>query len=85
MRRFENVLVMLAAMLVAGGVVPWPYRLECIIGAVVVIAFLALARMRAHAGTKQKERTRDVYAVVAKIRADRAERFERPAARRRRE
>lgn len=83
MRPVENLLAILAALLVSGAVFPWPLRLACAIGAVGVLILMIVMRYRVHAVKKQKRRVQDVYAAVYRLRAERKERFDRGRPRRR--
>jgi hypothetical protein len=82
-RPVENILALIAALLVAGAVFPWPLRLACAIGAVGVLVLMIVLRYRGHVVKKQKRRVLDVYAAVDRLRAERKERFERGRPRRR--
>jgi hypothetical protein len=75
MRPVENLLALAAALLIAGSLFPWSLRLACAFAAIGAILLLAAMRFRAHGAKKQRERTFDVYAQVARMREDRAERF----------
>jgi hypothetical protein len=78
MRRVDNLLVLLAGLLVAGGLISWEYRYWSIGGAILAILVLSVGRMRAFAEPRAKspaQRVSDPYAVIAKIRADREARF----------
>jgi hypothetical protein len=82
-RPVENILAMVAALLVAGAVFPWPLRLACAIGAVGVLVLMIVLRYKSHVVKKQKRRTIDVYAAVDRIRSERQARYERGRPRRR--
>jgi hypothetical protein len=89
LRRVDNLLVMLAGLLVAGGLLSWEYRYLSIGGAILALLVLSVGRMRAYAEPRKKRGvvrapTRDPYAAIAKIRADRDARFERSPSRLRR-
>jgi len=77
------VLVLLAALLVAGALLPWGLRIACAFGAIGVLVLMIALRLRARAVQTQKRRVVDVYAAVARIRADRKARYERGRPRRR--
>jgi hypothetical protein len=83
MRPLENILAMVAALLVAGAVFPWPLRFACAIGAVGVLALMIVLRYRVHIVKRQKLRTMDVYAAIDRIRAERRTRYEKGRPRRR--
>jgi hypothetical protein len=82
-RPVENILAMVAALLVAGAVFPWPLRLACAIGAVGVLVLMIVLRYKSHVVKKQRRRTIDVYAAVDRIRSERQARYERGRPRRR--
>ena len=82
-RTVDNMLVLLAAALVAGAAFPWAYRLPCGIGAVVIFFLMAYTRLRGMSAKTQKRRTGDTYAAVERLRAERKERFERGRPKRR--
>ncbi len=76
-------MALIAALLVAGAVFPWPLRLACAIAAVGVLGLMIVLRYRGHVVKRQKRRVLDVYAAVDRLRAERKERFERGRPRRR--
>jgi hypothetical protein len=83
MRPVENILAMVAALLVAGAVVPWALRLACALGAVGVLVLMISLRYKSHVVKKQKLRVLDVYAAVDRIREERRARYDRGRPRRR--
>ena len=84
MRPIENALAVVAALLVAGALLPWGLRLACAIAAIGIALLLVVMRMQAHTVRVRKRRIFDVYAQVERLRAERKARFERPARGRRR-
>lgn len=77
MRPWENALAVVAALLVAGALLPWDLRLACALGAIGIVLLLGLMRTRAHRAGMAKARTANVYGQVERIRAARKERLER--------
>jgi membrane protein implicated in regulation of membrane protease activity len=83
MRPIENILALIAAVLVAGAVFPWSLRLACALAAVGVLLIMIVNRYRAHTAKVQKRRVLDVYAAVDRLRSERKARFEQGRPRRR--
>jgi hypothetical protein len=83
MRPIENILALIAAVLVAGAVVPWSLRLACAVAAVGVLLLMIVNRYRAHTAKVQKRRVLDVYSAVERLRSERKARFEQGRPRRR--
>jgi len=83
MRPIENILALIAAVLVAGAVIPWSLRLACALAAVGVLLLMIVNRYRAHTVKVQKRRVLDVYSAVDRLRAERKARFEQGRPRRR--
>lgn len=77
MRPWENALAIVAAFLVAGGLLPWGLRLACTVGAIGIILLLLVLRVRSHRAGLVKKRTADVYGQVSRMRAARKARLER--------
>jgi hypothetical protein len=75
MRRWQNLLALLAVLLASGALLPIApiLRYACIGSAVGVIAAVLLVRLRAHGPTNRPSGP-DVYDRIAKIRADRERR-----------
>jgi hypothetical protein len=71
----ENLLALLATVLAIGAVLPSPYRLPCALGVVAIVLVLAFLRTRATVATMKSARRVDVYAKIARIRAERKARF----------
>ncbi|MGD1065846.1 MAG: hypothetical protein ABR975_03440 [Vulcanimicrobiaceae bacterium] len=75
MRRWQNLLALLAVLLASGALLPIApnLRFACIGSAIGVIAAVMLMRLRAHRPTTRSSGP-DVYDRIAKIRADREKR-----------
>jgi hypothetical protein len=71
----QTLLALLATVLAIGAVMPWPYRLQCAAGVVAIVLLLAVLRTRATAAMVKTEHRMDVYAKIARIRAERRARF----------
>jgi len=71
----QKALALLATVCVIGAVIPWSYRVTCLITAVVIILLLAYMRTSAAKVARDNQKTSDVYAKIARIRAARKERF----------
>jgi hypothetical protein len=82
-RPIENILALVAALLVTGAVFSWPLRIACAIAAVGVLLLMIVLRYKSHVVTKQKRRVLDVYATVDRIRTEREARYRRGRPRRR--
>ena len=78
MRRWQNLLALLAVLLAAGALLPLGDRLRfgCVAAAIGIILFILLARVRAHRPTAGSTGP-DVYDRVAKIREERERRLRR--------
>lgn len=74
-RRAENLLAILAALLVAGTLAPWRLRLECAAAAIAVLIVMAMFRYRTLMKTARKQRTIDTYAAIDRIREERDQRY----------
>ena len=80
MRRRQTILVMLAMFAVAGALWPWAdkYRYICAGLAALLIAFVAMARVRGHYEQMMKNSGSDeTMSRVQQIRDERAKRFNR--------
>jgi hypothetical protein len=77
MRPAQNALVILAAFLVAGSLLPWSPRLRmaCAAGAIGIVLLLLIIRLRAHAGLVPRRADSRTQARIDRIRADRAARM----------
>lgn len=75
MRPWQNALAILATFLVAGGLLPWRYRLACAIGAIGIVLLLAVFRIGAHRIKREQADTEATYARIERIRAERKQRF----------
>jgi hypothetical protein len=77
MRPTENLLAVVAALLVIGALLPWELRLACAIGAIGIAILLAAMRGRAHSAGIAKAKTASVYGQVERMRAARKKRLDR--------
>jgi hypothetical protein len=79
MRPVQNWLVILAAFLVAGSLLPWNprYRAACAGGAIAIVLLLLVTRLRAHSGNRPSAAQTATQARIDRIRADRAARMNR--------
>lgn len=75
MRRWQNGLVILAAFLVAGALLPWGLRLACALGAITIVLLLFVLRLRAHGVLARGAGDTATLDRVARIRADREQRL----------
>ena len=76
MRRWQNLLALLATTLAALALVPLEarVRLLCALFAIALICAMFLLRLRAHRARRSDLRVDDVYARIARIRAQRRRR-----------
>jgi len=77
MRPWQNALAIVAAFLVAGGLLPWSLRLACTLGAIGIVLLLLVLRLHAHQSGIKKQRTASVYNQVERMRSARKERLQR--------
>jgi membrane protein implicated in regulation of membrane protease activity len=77
MRPWQNALAILAAFLVAGGLLPWSLRLACTIGAIGIVLLLFFLRLGSHRVGVKKKRTDNVYGQVERLREARRTRYDR--------
>jgi putative effector of murein hydrolase LrgA (UPF0299 family) len=75
MRRWQNGLVILAAFLVAGALLPWNLRLVCSLGAIGIVLLLFVLRLRAHGVRSDSAGTAATLDRIARIRAEREQRM----------
>jgi uncharacterized membrane protein len=80
-RRLENLLVLIAALLLVGGLYAWTYRVACIFGAIGVLLVIVTLRLKSRAVKRQATRTNDAYAAIERIREEREKRMGRSRAR----
>ena len=73
MRTKQNVVALAATMLAAGTLLPVPVQTRVVLAglAFAVILMLLAVRLRAHAADRRADRVDDVYARIARIRAQR--------------
>ena len=76
MRRWQNLLALLAVMLAGGSLLPLPehVRLACVAAAVATILVVLAVRLRAHQPSRRLPSGPDVYDRIERIRADRERR-----------
>ena len=77
MRPAQNLLVIVAAFLVAGALLPWSprIRLACASGAIGMVLVLLIVRLRAHSSPLPRRADSRMQARIDRIRADRAARM----------
>jgi hypothetical protein len=75
MRRWQNGLVILAAFLVAGALLPWGLRLACALGAIGIVLMLFVMRLRAHSARSEGAGSAATFERIARIRAERETRL----------
>jgi hypothetical protein len=79
MRRWQNLLALLAVVLAAGALLPLGERIRygCMAAAIGLILLILMTRLRAHRPAARRPSGPDVYDRIAKIRAEREKRTRR--------
>ncbi len=79
MRPWQNALAIIATFLAAGALLPLGtrFRLTCAFAAAAIIFVLLAVRLRSHSASRKRASTTATFDRIARIRADRAKRFDR--------